>query len=79
MTDTAAFDGPATLKMYADALASSADPEAPAWADALRWAASRIRGGHGSLYAHRDFRQRFGQIAEHAGVGPWDGSEGIRR
>jgi hypothetical protein len=34
-----------------------------------------VRGGHGALFAHRSFRQQFGMVAEHCGVGPWDGSE----
>lgn len=63
------------LNAYADALAQSGAPEAAVWAEALRWAASRVRGGHGSMFAHREFRKRFGMIAEDCGVGPWDGTE----
>lgn len=77
MTDT--YDPSMNLRAYAEALAATDDPTAHAWADALRWAASRIHGGHASLFAHREFRRRFGQIAEDYGVGPWDGSEGITR
>ena len=69
------YDPVTSLRDYADAVTASNHPDAPAWAEALRWAASRIRGGHGSLHAHREFRQQFGMVAEHCGAGPWDGSE----
>lgn len=54
------FDAEQVLRDYAAALAASGDPDAGAWADALRWAASRIHGGHQSIYAGRDFTNRFG-------------------
>lgn len=55
-----AFDAERVLRDYAGVLAASGDPDAGAWVDALRWAASRIHGGHLSIYAARDFTERFG-------------------
>ncbi|GAA1977197.1 hypothetical protein [Kitasatospora viridis] len=68
-------DPVAILTAYADALPVADGIGAQTWSEAIRWAAARVRGGHASLQAHRDFRQRFGQIAEHCGAGPWDGTE----
>lgn len=70
-------DPVAILTAYAEALQKADGIDARVWAEALRWAASRIGGSHGSLHTHRAFRQQFGQIAEHCGADPWDGTEGI--
>ncbi|MFF1916207.1 hypothetical protein ACFVYE_32390 [Streptomyces sp. NPDC058239] len=55
-----AFDSEQVLRDYASILTASSDPDADAWAAALVWAASRIHGGHQSIYANRDFTKRFG-------------------
>jgi hypothetical protein len=55
-----AFDAEKVLRDYASVLVASLDPDADAWAAALMWAASRIHGGHQSIYANRDFTARFG-------------------
>ncbi|MGW3910526.1 hypothetical protein ACWEBX_03225 [Streptomyces sp. NPDC005070] len=54
------FDPEQVLRTYASVLVASTDPDADAWAAALLWAASRIHGGHQSIYAGRDFVARFG-------------------
>ncbi|MCS0606009.1 hypothetical protein NX794_33095 [Streptomyces sp. LP11] len=54
------FDPETVLRDYADALNASTADDAPAWHQALVWAADRIKGGHLSIYAARDFRERFG-------------------
>jgi hypothetical protein len=64
---TKAFDAAEVLRDCASALSASSDPDAEAWAAALQWAASRIRGGHGSIYASRDFVERFG-VNPHPGM-----------
>lgn len=55
-----AFDAEQVLRAYASVLVASSDPDADAWAAALLWAASRIHGGHQSIYANREFTERFG-------------------
>ncbi|MFF6844674.1 hypothetical protein ACFY8X_38790 [Streptomyces tanashiensis] len=55
-----AFEAEQVLRDYASVLVSSSDPDADAWAAALLWAASRIHGGHQSIYASREFTKRFG-------------------
>ncbi|MEU8469615.1 hypothetical protein AB0F30_17105 [Streptomyces sp. NPDC029006] len=54
------FDPEQVLHDYAAVLIASDDPDANAWAAALMWAASRIHGGHRSIYAAREFVDRFG-------------------
>ncbi|MCW2899992.1 MAG: hypothetical protein JWO67_2257, partial [Streptosporangiaceae bacterium] len=60
VTARAAFDPEQVLRDYAASLIASTDPDANAWAAALLWAASRIHGGHQSIYAGRKFTARFG-------------------
>ena len=60
MSEAPAFDPEQVLRDYAAVLVASDDPDANAWAAALMWAASRIHGGHQSIYAGRDFVARFG-------------------
>ena len=55
-----AFDPSRVLRIHAGALKDSTHPDAPVWQEALRWAASRITGGHQSVYADRDFTAKFG-------------------
>ena len=55
-----AFNAEQVLRDYASVLVASNDPDANAWAVALMWAASRIHGGHSSIYAGREFVERFG-------------------
>lgn len=55
-----AFDAPKVLREFAETAGRSPHPDAPVWAEALRWAASRIRGGHASIHADEEFGQRFG-------------------
>lgn len=62
-----AFNAGNVLQDYASVLSDSSDPDAEAWAAALRWAASRIAGGHQSIYASRDFVERFG-VNPHPGT-----------
>ncbi|MFF8422913.1 type II toxin-antitoxin system Phd/YefM family antitoxin [Streptomyces sp. NPDC015680] len=54
------FDYEKVAADYAEVLGLSNAPDATQWADALRWFASRIHGGHQSIYAGRDFTERFG-------------------
>lgn len=63
------FDAEKVLRDYARALSASQDQDVDAWAAALEWAASRIHGGHQSIYAHRDFVERFG-VNPYPGT-PW--------
>jgi hypothetical protein len=58
--DSRAFDPEQVLRDYAAVLIASDDPDANAWAAALMWSASRIHGGHQSIYAAREFVNRFG-------------------
>jgi len=54
------FDAAAVIHDYADALADNTHPDAATWAEALRWASARIVGGHRSIYAAREFTDKFG-------------------
>jgi hypothetical protein len=60
MTTSNAFDPARVLRIHAGALKDSTHPDAAAWQAALRWAASRITGGHQGIYADRDFAEMFG-------------------
>jgi hypothetical protein len=60
VTQRAAFDPEKVLQGYAASLIASPDPDADTWAAALLWAASRIHGGHLSIYAAKEFTERFG-------------------
>jgi prevent-host-death family protein len=58
--ESTTFDYEKVARDYAEVLSESSDPQAAQWADALRWFASRIHGGHQSIYAGRNFTERFG-------------------
>lgn len=54
------FDAEKVLRDFSEAAERSPHPDGAVWAEALKWAASRIRGGHVSIHADQEFGERFG-------------------
>lgn len=48
------------LHDFSAAADRSPHPDGGLWAEALKWASTRIRGGHESMLADQDFGERFG-------------------
>ncbi|MFC4006572.1 hypothetical protein ACFOY2_05025 [Nonomuraea purpurea] len=70
MTDERYVEGEIAARQHcrdvADILVShlraSDHPQAETWAEALNWFRQKIKGGHLSIYAQREFDQRFGAV-----------------